>query len=188
MPFLRFTRWIRRRPALRWFRVTLLLLVWSLCLGWGLAQAKPSIAQTIAQSNAPDSQAIGTVDVIRPQFQVGQELYLQNCATCHLALPPAAMPTQTWQALIQDSQHYGVQIEPLRSPDLEIVWRYLSTFSRSTNRNEIIPYRIQQSRYFKALHPKVEFPQPPSVRTCATCHPAAAQFNYRSLAPEWVGE
>jgi len=182
MPFLRsLTCRINHRPAIRWLRVTLLLLLWSLCLGWGLSQANPSIA-------AIDSTAVGTVDVVPQQFQLGQELYLQNCATCHFGLPPAVMPTQTWQNLIQDSQHYGVQIQPLRSPDLELVWRYLSTFSRSVNRDETVPFRVERSRYFKALHPKVEFSQPPSVRACATCHPAAAQFNYRSLSAEWVEE
>lgn len=187
MAFLRLlTRWIGRRLATRWLRVTLLLLTWSFGLGIGLAQIKPSIAQTSQPQTALTNPAeIGTVDVIPQQFRLGQELYLQNCATCHLAVPPAVMPTQTWRTLIQDPQHYGVQIQPLQSPDLELVWRYLSTFSRSTNANEIVPFRIQQSRYFKALHPKVEFSQPVSIRTCATCHPAASQFNYRSLSGEW---
>lgn len=180
-------RIIRRHSAARWLRV-LLLFLWSLLLGWGLAQANPiAMAQQVSTSPAIESSA-GTVDVIPQQFQLGQELYWQNCATCHLAVPPAVLPTQTWRTLIQDPQHYGVQIQPLRSPDLELVWRYLSTFSRSTNPNEIVPFRVQQSRYFKALHPKVELPQSVSIRTCATCHPAAAQFNYRSLAAEWEGE
>lgn len=191
MPLLRsIAHRLIRRPATRWLKVMLLLCCWSLTLGWGLAQAQstpiaPNAQPGPAIESPAASPAIGTVDVIPQQFQLGQELYLQNCATCHLAVPPAVLPTQTWRTLIQDSQHYGVQIKPLQSPDLELVWRYLSTFSRSTNPNEIVPFRLQQSRYFKALHPKVEFSQPVSIRTCATCHPAAAQFNYRSLGAEW---
>lgn len=174
----RFTRFLLRRPAIRWLRVALLLLVWSLCLGWGLAHTKPMFAA---------QEPIGTVDAVPQQFQLGQELYLQNCATCHLGLPPAVLPTQTWTVLIQDPQHYGVQLQPLRSPDLELVSRYLTVFSRSINRSEPVPFRVQQSRYFRALHPQVEFPQPVSVRTCGSCHPAAAQFNYRTLSAEWEG-
>ncbi|WP_263971741.1 diheme cytochrome C [Leptolyngbya ohadii] len=190
--FLRlFDRWKSHRRGLR---VGLLVLVWSLCLGWGLAQAKPAIVsqnppQNPSQVTAPNTPAsspeIGTVDVVPQQFQLGQQLYLENCATCHLGIPPAVMPTQTWRNLIQDPQHYGVQIQPLRSPDLELVWRYLSTFSRLSDRNEAVPYRVRESRYFKALHPKVEFPQPVTLNSCVACHPAAREFNYRRVSGEW---
>jgi hypothetical protein len=158
---------MRRRSPLTLF---LLLLLWSAMLGWGLAQAASSS---------------GTVDPVAERYQLGQEFYLENCATCHVGLPPAVMPTQTWAALLQDTQHYGVQITPLVQPSLQIVWNYVSTYSRPILQNERTPYRLQQSRYFKALHPKVEFTEPPTVNSCAACHPAAAQFNFRSLTPEW---
>jgi Dihaem cytochrome c len=80
--------------------ILILLLLWSLCLGWGLAQAvepaKPGV--------------VGTVDVVSDRYKFGQELYLENCATCHIAIPPAVLPTETWRDLLQDSEHYGVEL------------------------------------------------------------------------------
>lgn len=159
----------RRRSPLGLF---CLLLIWSVLLGWGLAQAA---------TPSPS----GTVDVVPQRYQLGQELYLENCATCHIGLPPAVLPSQTWAQLLPDDQHYGVQIAPLREPFLQIVWKYVSTYSRPLLKDEQTPYRLSQSRYFKALHPKVEFSQPITVHSCATCHPGASQFDFRSLTPEW---
>ncbi len=166
-------RQFRRRPVILFF----LVLCWSALLGWGLAQAQmpAAIVETATE----------TTDIVPARYQLGQELYLKNCATCHVALPPAVMPLQTWAQLLPDSQHYGAQLTVLTQPSLEIVWKYISTYSRPTNQGEQVPYRLRQSRYFKALHPKVEFSQPINVQSCVACHPAAAQFNYRSLTPEW---
>ncbi|WNZ24714.1 MAG: diheme cytochrome C [Leptolyngbya sp. IPPAS B-1204] len=160
---------MRTKQRFHWLRFCLLL-VWSAILGWGLAQAA-----------APS----GTVDPVPERYQLGQQLYLENCASCHVGLPPAVMPSQTWADLLQDSQHYGVEITPLVQPPLQIVWGYVSNYSRPVLPRERTPYRLQQSRYFKALHPKVEFTEPATVNSCITCHPAAAQFDYRRLTPEW---
>jgi hypothetical protein len=183
----------------------LLLLTWSLCLGWGLAQAKePRSMGAIAQippaqspsSPAPVNQttpapkalqpaAIGTVDVVPPSLKLGQELYLENCASCHLGLPPQILPTETWRQLIQDSQHYGAQIQPLVGPNRQLVWQYLRTFSRPQAAEEEIPYRIYQSRYFKALHPKVALPTRAGLTSCISCHPGGDKYDFRALSAEW---
>jgi hypothetical protein len=154
----------------------LLLLGWSLCLGLGLAQA----------IEAPKPSAVvGTVDVVPDRYKFGQELYLENCATCHIGVPPAVLPTQTWRDLLQDSQHYGVEITPLIDPPRRLVWNYLQTFSRQVAVDEKVPYRVFESQYFKVLHPKVELPQKLNLSSCVTCHPGASQFNFRSLTAEW---
>lgn len=146
-------------------------------MGWGLA----------AITNAQPTQRaeIGTVDVVPERYQLGQELYLENCATCHIAVPPAVLPTQTWQRILQDSQHYGVNIKPLVDPSRLIVWQYLQTFSRSQAKEEKTPYRLNESRYFKALHPQVKLKRPIELSSCVSCHPSAADFNFRSLTAEW---
>lgn len=130
--------------------------------------------------------AIGTVDVVPPEFRLGQELYLENCATCHIPIPPSVLPRQTWQQILQDSQHYGTQIEPLIDPPRLLVWNYLRNFSRSMSvAEEGIPFRIERSRFFRALHPRVEFTEPISIHNCQTCHPGASNYNFRLLTPEW---
>ncbi len=166
----------RRRPRRSAIGLVTLLLVWSLCLGWGLAQA----------IEAPQPSAVvGTVDVVPDRYKFGQELYLENCATCHIGVPPSVLPAQTWRDLLQDSQHYGVEIKPLIDPPRRLVWNYLQTFSRQVAVDEKVPYRVSESQYFKVLHPKVDLPRKLNLASCATCHPGASQFNFRSLTPEW---
>ena len=153
-----------------------LLLVWSLCLGWGLAHA----------IEAPQPSAvIGTVDVVPDRYKFGQELYLENCATCHIGVPPSVLPAHTWRDLLQDAQHYGVEIKPLIDPPRRLVWNYLQTFSRQVAVDEKVPYRVSESQYFKVLHPKVALPRKLNLSSCATCHPGVSQFNFRSLTAEW---
>jgi mono/diheme cytochrome c family protein len=168
----------------------LVLLTWSLCLGWGLAQAKEPraiepVAQPLPASTAVQPATIGTVDVVPKSLKIGQALYLENCASCHVGIPPQVMPTETWRQLIQDSQHYGAQLQPLVAPNLQIVWQYIRTFSRPQAADEDIPYRIYQSRYFKALHPKVKLPTRLGLSSCVSCHPGADKYDFRSLTAEW---
>jgi Dihaem cytochrome c len=156
----------------------IVVLVWSLTMGFLLALATNAIAAT-------PSAEIGTVDIVPAQYQLGQELYLENCSSCHLAIPPSVLPTQTWKNLLEDTQHYGIQIKPLVDPPRLLVWRYLSTFSRVQLKDEETPYRVNDSRYFKALHPKVKLPKPVQVSSCVTCHPSASDFDFRRLSLEW---
>lgn len=172
---------LKRRSPLLLF---LLLLLWSVILGIGLAQAQTSApTATIAQAIMPDP--AGLVDPVAADHQLGQELYLENCATCHVGLPPAVLPTESWREILTKPYHYGANITPLTQPALQVEWNYVSFYSRPLKEGENIPFRLKSSRYFKVLHPKVDFPEPVTVRSCIVCHPAAAQFNYRSLMPEW---
>jgi hypothetical protein len=175
----------RRRSPIILF---LLLLFWSAILGLGLAQAaSPSVDTSVNISNgAPTEAPIGTVDLVPANFQLGQEVYLENCASCHVGLPPAVLPSQTWRSLIQEAQHYGAIIPTIQEPLRQVAWSYISTYSRPINKGEEVPFRVGKSRFFKALHPKVNFAEPITLNSCAICHPASAQFNYRSLSPEWT--
>jgi hypothetical protein len=156
----------------------LVILAWSVVMGWLLSLATHVTAATPAAE-------IGTVDVVPAQYKLGEELYLENCATCHIGIPPAVFPTQTWKSLLQDNQHYGLQVKQLVDPPRILVWRYLSAFSRPQLESEQTPYRFASSRYFKALHPKIKLPNPVQASSCVSCHPGANEFNFRRLSAEW---
>ncbi|MBE9248736.1 cytochrome C [Dolichospermum sp. LEGE 00240] len=158
--------------------VMLVIFAWSVAMGWILGF-------TTSTHGANPVDSIGTVDVISAQYQPGQELYLENCASCHIALPPAVFPSQTWKNLLQDSQHYGVQINPLDKFSHLLVSKYLYTFSRVKLPEEATPYRLKDSRYFKALHPGVKLPKPVTMSSCVSCHIGADKYNFRSLSAEW---
>lgn len=173
----------RKRPMI----LIGLLLAWSLALGLGFATViapSPSVAaDPVAASATPNS--VGTVDIIPQRYQLGQQLYLENCATCHIGVPPGLLPTQTWRELLRDPQHYGAELQPLVDPPRYLVWNYLQFASRLVAADEKVPYRVADSKYFKVLHPKVELPQKATLATCITCHPGTNQFNFRSLTPNW---
>jgi hypothetical protein len=168
----------RRQIPRKSIGLLLVVLTWCLAIGWLISLAA-NVQGTTSSSD------IGTVDIVPPQYQLGQQLYLENCSSCHIALPPAVLPTETWKNLLQDTQHYGTQLKPLVDPPRILIWRYLSTFSRSLLKDEQVPYRVNSSRYFKALHPQVKLPRPVQISSCVQCHPQAANFNFRRLSTEW---
>ena len=163
----------------------LLLLVWSICLGWGLSLAvgatvKPDL---VAQTTPVEPT---TTDPVPARYQLGKELYLENCASCHVPLPPEVLPSETWRRLLlEPEQHYGTQLQTVIGPSLVVMWDYLQTFSRPEVKDKRVPYRVSESRFFKALHPRVKLPQPLKPTSCVSCHPGSAEYNYRRLTPEW---
>jgi hypothetical protein len=173
-----------RQPQGKSLKLLVIVLAWSLVMGWALSLA--SHVQATTQAATPTTtNEIGTVDVVPAKHNLGKELYVENCATCHIAVPPEVLPTQTWKNLLLDTQHYGATLTPLVDPPRLLVWKYLSTFSRSQPQEESIPYRVQNSRYFKALHPDVKLPTSVQIGSCVSCHPSAKEFNFRRLSSQW---
>ncbi|NJN30730.1 MAG: cytochrome C [Synechococcales cyanobacterium RM1_1_8] len=148
------------------------------------------LASTVAQApaSAPPS-GLGlpltvdlprSVDYVPEAHQLGQRLYLENCATCHIGVPPETLPSEAWRTLIQDSNHYGSEIQLPQGPSRALIWAYLRGFSRlKAEQEERVPYRLGRSRYFQAIHPNVALPSDLSLQSCASCHIAAAQFSFR---------
>ena len=170
----------RQGPAI--FLLLLLIFLWSTSCIWFMA--KISTATTISQIN---SELISNVDVVPQRHRLGLSLYLENCSTCHVAVPPQVIPTESWQIILRDSQHYGVQLPLLMDPPRQLVWNYLQVSSRrKSQKDEIIPYKIARSRYFKALHPGVKLPQKLNIKGCISCHPKVENFDFRTLNSEWL--
>jgi ribosomal protein L32 len=179
----------RRKSRRSVWALILVVLGFSSFCGWTLTlnHDVPSIAAQppsvfLTQST---SATIGTVDPVPQSLQLAQETYMARCATCHIGLPPAVLPSESWKNILQDDNHYGVPWTPMRNPDLALAWKYLRTFSRPNNPTEDPPYRVARSEYFKILHPKVKFTEPVKIATCVSCHPSVTSFNFRDLTPQW---
>lgn len=153
------------------------LLLWCVTLGWGVSLALQSPPTTPTQ--------IAAVDPPTNRHQLGAELYQKTCGSCHIAIPPAVLPSETWLVLIQDRDHYGTTINPPVRLERSLIWNYLKTYSRLKLPDEQTPYRITSSRLFRALHPDVTFSSPVTLNSCQTCHLGTRDYNYRNLIPEW---
>ncbi len=172
---------------LRQYRLQIILClaiaVWSLTLGWGIAQAFN--ASAVAAPISAAQKSTGT-DPVPSRYQPGYESYLEKCASCHIPVPPAVLPTETWKRLLEKpDDHYSTSIPEMVRLTQLLTWDYLSVFSRPLTTDEPLPLLVERSRYFKALHPRVQLPEEVTLKTCAICHPNAQQFDYRTLSPEW---
>ncbi|ATS18717.1 cytochrome C [Parathermosynechococcus lividus PCC 6715] len=156
---------------------------WRLWLGLAVLGLCALVGMGLGAIAAPDFS--GTVDVLPLNAQLGAQIYLRRCGTCHLALPPETMPAEAWQVLIQDTNHYGATLPPIPRPEMIPLWNYLRTYSRALGADAQIPFRVGRSPFFRILHPRVELPEPVTFGSCSQCHPKATLFNFRELTPEW---
>ncbi|WP_287128457.1 hypothetical protein [Candidatus Cyanaurora vandensis] len=130
------------------------------------------------------TQALAQVEPgpLPPKYVLGQEQYVQRCNSCHLALPPETFPSQTWRTLLSQSNHYGKNLPEIGSLERQLIYLYLKDYSRTLKEGEAIPYYLSESRYFRALHPKVVLPRPLNTQSCTQCHQGAKQGNYQATA------
>lgn len=120
---------------------------------------------------------------------LGKELYLKNCASCHIPIPAQVLPTERWQEILNNPQnHYGQALPTSVKVTARLIWTYLKADSRPAIPGEILPQYVTNSRYLTALHPQVELPSPTSHQSCIQCHPMAAKLDYRSLSAEWLNK
>lgn len=136
------------------------------------------LGATLARASSP----YGMVDPIAPGDEASYQTYLDRCASCHVAIPPALLPTQTWQTLVTDTAHYGLVLPTLSRFDQQLMINYLQTYSRPHRGNGPLPYRLSASPYFQALHPPLALsqplPQPLTLSSCLSCHAHADQQDY----------
>jgi hypothetical protein len=139
----------------------------SLILGW-------HIEKTLAQNSTNQS-----------NYQLGKQLYLENCSSCHIPIPAEVLPIETWQEILEKPQkHYGTSLPNTISLTTRLIWTYLRTSSRPLLPGETKPEYVTNSRYFHALHPQVDLPKPVTHQSCIVCHPGAQQLDYLTLSSE----
>lgn len=134
------------------------------------------------ESAAQTQTTYGMVDPVSEKHAVGYEIYVERCATCHVALPPALLPLEAWETIVTDSAHYGVSLPSIPPFDQQIMVNYLQTYSRSYRGRGPTAYRLTDSDFFAALHPNVLLPEPLNLRSCTSCHVGADKQDYISRA------
>lgn len=117
-------------------------------------------------------------------------LYVQECAACHLAYPPALLPAPSWQRIMAGlSRHYGADAS-LEPEQVQAIGQWLQTQAGGYKKVRGAPPqdRITRSDWFLREHREVpgsvwHLPSVRSPAQCAACHSQAEQGRYgeRSL-------
>lgn len=111
--------------------------------------------------------------------------YQQECAACHLAYPPGALPAASWQHLLQNlGKHYGADAS-LDAASVKELAAWLNANAGTWKRvGEQPPQdRITRSAWFVRKHDEVaaatwKLPAVKSPSNCAACHAQAEQGDF----------
>jgi hypothetical protein len=106
--------------------------------------------------------------------------YTQECASCHLAYPPALLPARSWQRLMGGlDKHYGTDAS-LDAATLQQIDRWLQAHAGTYKRVNEAPAqdRITRSAWFERKHRKIDpsvwkLASVKSAAHCAACHTGA---------------
>lgn len=111
--------------------------------------------------------------------------YQQECASCHLAYPPAFLPAASWKRLMGNlEQHFGSDASIDSRTAIEITG-WLTDHAGTYKRVKEVPQdnRITSTAWFVRKHRKVEDAvwlreSIKSKANCAACHTQAERGNY----------
>ncbi|TFW28158.1 cytochrome C [Massilia arenosa] len=109
-------------------------------------------------------------------------LYQQECAACHVAYPPGALPAASWRRLMQNlPNHFGTDasLDPAAVRQLSA---WLDQYAATGRRAQQAPPddRITRSAWFQRKHDEIaprtwQLPKVKSPANCAACHTQAPQ-------------
>ena len=111
--------------------------------------------------------------------------YRQECAACHLAYPPGALPAASWQRLLADLPHHFGTDASVDPATLKQLSTWLGANAGTWRRVSGAPPqdRITRSDWFIRKHREVtaatwRLPAVKSPANCAACHPGADQGDF----------
>jgi len=126
---------------------------------------------------------------------VKNDLYVAECASCHMAYPPGLLPTRSWQKMMTTlNKHFGEDAS-LDAASVTELTRYLTDNSHTTARYtqrmqrnlpaDQTPLRITELDYFKHHHAELpprlhrDNPKVGSLSNCIACHSNAEKASFR---------
>jgi mono/diheme cytochrome c family protein len=150
-----------------------------------MKRATISLAAAILLAASLDGtvvKAAGSKDLLPAMMS---ERYRTECASCHLAYPPALLPLASWRRLLGSlDNHYGVDASLEPAEVLEISkWLEPLAGTYKKVREEPADDRITKAAWFVREHRKIDAevwlrPSIKSAANCAACHITADEGNY----------
>jgi len=143
---------------------------------------------TLLAFSLPSGEAHGDGDVMP---RLTHKNWQQECASCHLAYPPALLPRASWQRLMGGlDDHFGdnASLDPATQAD---ILRFLEANAADSGASQVgrrvmrmgaknAPLRITETRWFVRKHdevPRAAWTRKSvgSAANCAACHSKAEQ-------------
>jgi mono/diheme cytochrome c family protein len=111
--------------------------------------------------------------------------YTQECASCHVAYPPALLPARSWQRVMGGlKQHYGSDASLDAATAASIgAWLQANAGTYKRVAEEPPQDRLTRSAWFERKHRRIDasvwaLPSVKSPAQCAACHTGAEQGRY----------
>lgn len=127
---------------------------------------------------------------------VDNQLYLNECGSCHFAYQPGLLPERSWSKMMQDLSNHFQTDASLEPKDTQTLLAYMRAnasdkamnykrSSRITNslRASATPLRITETPYIIRKHNEIkqsvyERKSIGSLANCAACHQSASRGSY----------
>jgi len=127
---------------------------------------------------------------------VDNQLYINECASCHFAYQPGLLPERSWVKLMKNLESHFDTDASLDLEDNQKILRYLvdnsaekfTNYKRSRKINNSIgsnetPIAVSDTRYFIKKHRKIrksliEQKEVKSISNCIACHTTADKGIY----------
>jgi hypothetical protein len=111
--------------------------------------------------------------------------YVDECASCHVAYPPALLTAPGWQTMMaQLDKHYGVDasLDPKRRVAIaDFLQKNASRRDKHEAATTAQPPRLTQTAWFRKEHgtlPLKASKALPAAAQCESCHTAAERGDY----------
>ncbi|MEN9689441.1 MAG: hypothetical protein RI998_1438 [Pseudomonadota bacterium] len=114
-------------------------------------------------------------------------IYNSECASCHMAYPPALLPSASWQRIMGSlNKHFGVDAS-LDAVNQQKITQWLTNNSAKGRKANLLPIqdRITKSEWFLRQHNSHEVPAAVwkrqsvgSPSNCTACHANATQGDF----------
>lgn len=154
----------------------------SSCRSARLRRLRASIAATLLMSLLP--RAVLAEDDMRGAAVPLPPKYKQECATCHIAYPPGALPAESWRRILHGlERHFGTDAT-LDAATVGQLESWLTAHAAAGPAALRPPEdRITRSSWFIATHDEVPASawRSPAVKrpsNCAACHTQADKGNF----------
>lgn len=114
-----------------------------------------------------------------------QRLWREECGSCHVAYPAAALPAPKWRAIMRSlERHFGVDAS-LQPADVRRIGAWLEANAGAGRARDAGAgsLRITETRWFRSEHDEIPAsvwrgPAVSSAANCGACHPRATEGNF----------